>query len=773
MLDWQDVLKKIAQSATALETRDQLLHLTKQDSPQAANEHCELVFSALELLSLGTRPHMESLDLFEPWFLRVKKQGVLKTNELRDVRSFCLETLALYESAEELPRNSLFKNQITNLLMDAEKPLSAIDQLMTAGGEIRSDASERLYGLFREKESLQKEITKTLDRLVHDHDMSGVLQDKYVTTREGRWVLPVRGGMKHSVPGVVHGSSQTKQTVFVEPGVVIPINNRLRQCELDIEEEIERLLFELSRFLFGLKVDFENTRKLLAKADHLLAIASFTDQVGAQRFHFTIDRIFLNEVRHPLLSLAQKEVVANSLELNTQKRILLLSGPNAGGKTVLLKSLGLALQMARFGLPICADESSRIPFIENITVALGDSQNLGENLSTFAAHLKILDSATQLSGLQNLILIDEICGSTDPEEGSALARSFIEAYAVNGVFALITSHLTPLKTGWSAEDPIMNGSMEYNLKTGLPTYQYLQGIPGDSLALQTAKRAGVSKAIIERATNHLSPIARIKAQAVDEMDRLKNDLQTLKDHYLKETKKAEFEQKKFLELKAQFEKERDSLLHKAVRDAERKIDELIVKVNVEQSFKKHRELQEIKLNLPQIVKAKAGSEAGLKLDTVSEFEKHFPPGSRVYVQSLSQDGLVQSAPNQKGEVTILSQSLRVTVSWKDLRPPQKAANPTADILRGGGVSVSFANQEKSLDLRGKTTEEAISHVELELDRCFHTREDRIRIVHGHGTEALKKAVRTYLSRSLYVKRWSAAPATQGGDGATWVEINLD
>ncbi len=773
-LDWNEILKNIQNFATSGSAKIRIQSLQAASSAEDAQKSVQEIFDAVSLLQTGTRPFMESLDLFEPWYSRVKKNAVLKTLEMKDVRSFCLEVMALKEAASQVQND--WCDHLVASLMDASEPVSAIDQILTPRGEIRSDASETLYRLFREKENLTRQIETTLDKTVNAHQMQNLLQDKYVTTREGRWVLPIKSGMQHFTPGVIHGSSQTKQTVYMEPEIIIPINNRLRQVEVEIEDEIEKLLTELSRYLSGLSAPFAQTRELLEKADICLAKGQMSLRLEAKSFQFTTDTLSLNEVRHPLLVLAGKDVVPNSVRLTPEKSILLLSGPNAGGKTVLLKSLGLAAQMARCGLPICAGENSELPFFERIQIGIGDSQSVDQELSTFAAHLKVLDQAMHLKGPSNLILIDEICGSTDPEEGSALARAFIESFSKNQVFGVITSHLGPLKAGWKAEDRVLNGSLEYDSKTGRPTYQFLQGVPGDSLAIQTAKRVGVPKEIVDRSMQLLSPETRTRLSGLEEIEQLKSDINLLREHLKKDQQRAKFEKDKYEKALAQFEKEREGLLAKAVRQAEKKIEEQIQLAKADQTFKRHTALQEIRRELPEIVKSKPGPGTASGVETADEFSKRYPPGTKVYVPSLHQDGIVQSTPNAKGEVMILSNSLRLTLPWQELKPPDRAQNPTAQLIRrttAGHVTVALSDAEKTIDLRGQTIEEAISNLEIELDHSASHKEDRIKIIHGHGTEALKKAVRTYLSRSVYVKKWKAGSNEQGGDGITWAELSDD
>jgi DNA mismatch repair protein MutS2 len=769
-LDWVEILEKIKGHATSEGAREAIADTKALSSAQNAYASFEEISHAVEVLNQGVRPYMQSLDLFSTWISRLKKKAVLKTLEIKDVRSFCLEALALKEATSNV--NNSWAQVLSQSLMNAGEPVSAIDQILTPSGEIRSDASETLYRLFKEKERLAREVQTTLDRLVHDHQMENVLQDKYVTTRDGRWVLPVRSGMQHHLPGVIHGSSQTKQTVFMEPEKVIPANNRLRQIEVEIEDEIERLLVQLSAYLSSQSSDIESSRVLMQEADIRFAQAQFSNQIEASPISFSEDAFELIEVRHPLLKLSGKPVVANTVLLEDTKSILLLSGPNAGGKTVLLKSLGLAAQMARCGLPICASETSKIPFFNEVLIGIGDAQSVDENLSTFAAHLKILGRAASLKGRQNFILIDEICGSTDPEEGSALARAFIEAFSKNDVFAVITSHLGPLKSGWDEGSHVLNGSLEYDSKTGRPTYQFIAGIPGDSLAIQTAKRVGVDASIVQRAMDVLAPATRARLEGLEQIERLKSDISMLQDHLRKETNKAVETKKKYEGLLEQFNRDKEEWLARTLKKAERKVEEAIAQAKVAETFQRHSALQEIKHKLPEIVKAKPIIQAGAP-ENPEDFGKKFPPGSKVYVASLNQDGIVQSVPNNKGQVLILSGSVRLQLHWQELKAPGKPQNPTSQLVRqSSGISVSLSDEDRTLDLRGKTVEDALSELEVALDRAATSREDRMKIIHGHGTEALKKAVRTYLSRSTYVKKWKAGSPEGGGggDGVTWVEI---
>jgi len=777
-LDWLEILAQLERFATSDVVRARLREIKPLQSPEQAVQSFNEISEAQSILNSGERPFMESLDLYPNWYQRLKRNAVLQTLDLKDVRRFCLETIALSEIiGAEISNNAShlgpWISKLKDGLMDASHPLSAIDHVMTPNGEIRNDASESLYNLYREQSSQIKNLQTTLDRIVKKYDMEAILQERFVTTREGRWVLPVKGGMQHAFDGIIHASSQSKQTVFMEPEEVIPLNNRLRQLDVEIEQEIERILTSLSEYLTTQLSQFESTQEALAAADYRLAQAKLSEQLEASVCRFSNHKLHLIDVRHPLLVLKNENenVVSNTVMLQDKERILLLSGPNAGGKTVLLKAVGLASYMASCGLPICAASESTLPFFKSISIGIGDSQSVDEALSTFAAHIKILDKASQLRGHDYLLLIDEICGSTDPEEGSALARSFIEKYASNQVFAVITSHLGPLKVGWKEGSGVINGSLEYNTESGLPTYKFFMGVPGRSLALLTARRVGVDETILDRALELLSPEAKLEHNYLRNIESLKDDLQRRQNDLENESRAAREIKRKYQSLIQNFRIEKDQWLERVVKKAERKIDALIDQSQADQVFKRHEKLSQIKFEMPEIVKASSLPQFKRKIENVEEFEKAYPPGSMVHIASVGQEGIIQGKANTKGEIPVLSNSMRLMIHWGSLKAPHNLSNPTSQIIRRHShISVSLQDAERVVDVRGMRVEEAIEQLEVQLDAAVLAGEDRVKIVHGHGTEALKKAVRSYLSRSHYVKKWKASPQEIGGDGITWAEL---
>lgn len=763
-IDWDKTLSHLIEFATSTEGKDQLRKVVPLLNQEEALKSFQTISEAQNILKTGQRPYMESLDLFHSWYLRLEKNAVLKTIELKDIRLFLLETDTLTEILK--PLKGTWTTRIKPELMTAKEPLSSIEHLMTPSGDIRTDASETLYKLHQEKKQLANKVQNTLDELVKSHDHDPHLQDKYVTNREGRWVIPVKSGMRHELEGIIHATSSSKQTVFMEPQAIVPLNNRIKQLEIDIEKEIAKLLKEISDYLFNLIGEFARTKDVLLEVDCYLAKAQFANVTSAQPIEFNDDKIELENLKHPLMVLNGEVVIPNNLRLDKSEKILILSGPNAGGKTVFLKSFGLAAHMARCGLPVCAGSHSTLPFFEEIFVAVGDSQSVDQSLSTFAGHLKVLDQACHAKGAKSLVLIDEICGSTDPDEGAALARGFIHHYAYQGAFGLITSHLGPLKMGWEEGSGIVNGSMNYDTESGRATYEFIRGVPGKSLAFATAKKIGILDSVYTNAKLYLSPAGQKRLQSMEEVERMKEDISQLKTELRHQIDQTQKKQKELDKLVREFNHSKEERLKKEVQEALEAIKEDLKKGQVKNIFEKHERKQKISADFPEVVKYSKSSNEDKTYEDVQSFTKAFPPGSVVFVTSLNQDGIVQGGANSKGEVPILSGSMRLFVDWEQLRPPKKTQNPLKKKNNQKNADVIYDTRKDEIDLRGMTTTEAIEKLEITLDKAQVNQIERIKIIHGHGSDTLKKAVRSHLSRSVYISRWQVSSTHEGGDGVT-------
>jgi DNA mismatch repair protein MutS2 len=814
-----EVFNHIQTYCKTISGQQSLQDLKPFENPQKAKKHVQKVLDLKNLITKeGFNFSLLGLDAGLNWLRKVKKNQTLQILELSDIRLFLEDIFDLRALFKNYTHYKVVENYL-NRLIDPEDILSYIQIVVSNTGEINSDASEDLYKMFQDKKNLNQQVQNLLKKIVKDQDLENILQDRFVTTREGRMVLPVISGMRHDFQGIIHDSSQSKQTVFMEPQEVVPVNNKISELESKIQAEIEKILREISHFIFLKFEQLEKAYETLVEIDALYAMGYFASLADLKDFTWSEEpKMYLPDLKHPMLQVESLEkelekkklssslaptgersspsvglagtfpsaggsqanapstasggIVGNTVELDAKNRILLLSGPNAGGKTVLLKAIGLACQMATYGLPICSLDSAELPYIKQVFVSLGDEQNLEENLSSFGGHLVKLNEASKLKGYETLILIDEICGTTEAQEGSALARAFIEEFRSNSVFAVITSHLAPLRSHWS--DGVINGSMQYSPETQAPTYTFIMGLAGESMALPTARRYGVSPTIIQRALSHLTPEAQKKFSGLEEIETLKSKLIDLQSQYQIKLKDIEKREQQIALEKAKLDELKTVKLTEDLNEYQKKIEDLIKYDSIKSNFENKKNLEAIKQQMPKILKYKNQGETEI---TQENFETKFPPGTAVFVKSLNRKGVVQSKINSKGEVTVLSESMRVQIKFTDILPlANSGANVKNKIIPSvtssqSGSATAHDMTQKTIDLRGQSVDEALDTLDLELDQAVQRGLLKLKIIHGHGDQdKLKKSIRTFLSRNTFIKSWLSGKAYNESDGVTIAEI---
>lgn len=770
-----EIFNTIQTYCKSIAGQDYVKNLKPLQDPHSAKTQVLRILEFKKLINReGFNFNLLGLDTGPNWLRKVKKNQTLQISELNDIRLFLEDIDDLRTLFQGYKDDYKTIQEFLARLLDPKDILSYIQVVISPSGEINSDASEDLYKLFQDKKNLNLQVQNLLKKIVKDKELENVLQDRFVTTREGRMVLPIISGMRHDFQGIIHDSSNSRQTVFMEPQEVVPVNNKISELELKIQAEIEKILREISHFIFLKFNDLEKSYIALVEIDALYALGFFASVADLSEFQWNENNeINLPDLKHPLLKIELKDkVIGNTVELNSKNRILILSGPNAGGKTVLLKSIGLACQMATYGLPIASLNSASLPFIPHIFISLGDEQNLEENLSSFGGHLLKLNEAAQLKGFENLILIDEICGTTEAQEGSALARAFIEEFKDNKVFAVITSHLAPLRSHWG--EGVINGSMQYDAVTQAPSYTFIMGLAGESMALPTAKRYGVSQTLIDRALTHLSPEAQKKFSGLEEIENLKTRLVDLQKHYQTKLKDIEKREQKIAQEKAKLEEMKSISLAEDLNNYQKKIEELIKYEKIKSNFENKKNLESIKQQMPSIVKYKTEDSTEITRDN---FESKFPAGTAVFVKSLNRKGVVQSKINSKGEVTVLSESMRIQIPYTEILPASGiSSSPKTKIIPSNvnhitGSSTVQDSTQKTVDLRGKSIDEALDLLDLELDQAVQRGILKLKIIHGHGDQdKLKKAVRTFLSRNTFIKSWLSGKAYNESDGVTIAEV---
>lgn len=761
-IDWHLILKDISKNTTCTQAEEKVLSIEPYTHISLAQQNMNVCRAFIEILkeNENQRVKLESFEYIESILFSIKKSQILTVFDLNQVRLFFEDIKAIKTIYPLMDKPILIK--LSQSIIDVEPFLDYINQIISEDGEIRSDASPLLLESFNKKKALSQNIHKTLDKLVKNYELESILQDRYVTTREGRWVLPVISGKRHDFKGLVHDSSNSKETVFMEPQEIVSLNNKVRELEDVIKKEVSRLLKDVT-FMLNDKINqIIKSYNTAIEIDVFCAIAFWAKNIGAKPAD--LQSKFVMEIKegfHPLLKEDDetgKTLVKNDFILSENERILILSGPNAGGKTVFLKTVGLICQMARCGLPVCAKDTSLIPFFEEVTVVVGDNQSVEDSLSTFEAHLKSLHECTKLKSNKHFVLIDEICGATEAGEGSALARAFIETYSKNNVISLITSHLGPLKKGWDKESGVVNGSMLFNQALGKSTYEFIKGVPGDSLAIETAKKANVDQEIIDRALHFLTPEQRKKYSGLVEIESLQKSLKAQKESFQKREKELEALKTEYQDMIKGFKNEQDILLEQSIKRFQKNLNENQNYSSIQNRLKNKENLMKMQFDAPKIVKSSAETTI-----TEENFSKVFPPGSQVYVPSLKKNGIVQGTPNNQGYVPIMSESMRLVIKWSDARKVKPVESDETKKSKPSGFKTLISETlEHEVDLRGMTVDESLSELEDAIDQTLRINCERLKVIHGHGTEKVKKNVRSFLSRHPLVKTWKS----ESSDGAT-------
>jgi DNA mismatch repair protein MutS2 len=680
------------------------------------------------------------------------------------------------------------------------RPLcTRIRETFDSAGAVRDSVSPELARLRREREALSAHVRSEIETLMQSEDYASVLQDRFWTVREDRYVLPLRASAKSLGLGIVHDTSRTGETVFVEPTVVVGLNNRLKLAELQIEREIRRILEELTRDVARAAPALRVNLELLARFDVIAAKARLGVGYRGEALEITDEPVItLRAARHPLLTLrAAREgfrVVDNDVTLDGQPaKVLVVSGPNAGGKTVLLKTLGFAALLARAGMLVPADAGGRVGFFTAVLADIGDQQSVLGDLSTFSAHLANLSAILryQTHGGAVLVLLDEIMAGTNPDQGAALARATAEALAERAGLAVITTHYDALKALAEADPRFRNAGMEYDPERLLPTFRLRDGTPGRSYALDIATRMGLPEALLERARALAGGAHVGLEEVIASLEQRESDLSRVTEE--------------LAQARASLE-ERDEQQRVAVAALEKRERELgrHAREAIELAVREAREaIRAVVREAQQAGSARAAEAARARLDeTARAALDAFPapppaatpaapalqPGARVFVPSLSAEGRVLHAPDARGRVKVAVGALTLDVDVAELggavakgAPAKPARSPSSSSRAGAPVGNGDAPQAdmlaltrpsaaNTLDLRGRRADDVEDEVVAYLDRAALEGRSPVFVIHGHGTGALRKIVREMVLRSPYVRRWAPGEKGQGGDGVTVIEL---
>lgn len=788
-LEWdhlREILAGFAKSDRGFSILSKLIPLESEDHILHRMRH---VSEWLGIIREDSEPPVHGIRDIEKAAIHASKQGLLDPEDLEAIAVQCDIVARAKRYFSTRSKQLINLNTIASKLDALQDLQIAISRAIEPGGRISDTASPDIRGFRRAVQAQMDRIRSSVDRVLKDEKYEHALRDDYYTVREDRYVIPVRVGALGIVDGIVHGYSSSGQTAFIEPTELIDANNQLRWAQIKLVDEERRILERLTRIVSDHASLLKINNDLLAYLDVVGSLARFGHAIDAHMPEIG-DTINLKNARHPLLILKLKPkneeeenpTIANDFFLDRSRHVLVVSGPNTGGKTVLLKTVGLCAMLVKCGAPIPAAEGSSIPLFVNIFTDIGDGQSIEADLSTFSSHLVNIQSFITRCSPKSLVLLDELFSGTDPTQGSALAVSLLENLAVAGSMTLVTTHLDGLKTLALEDERFANASMGFDLENMLPTYEMTPGVPGSSFALRIARRLGFSTSIIEAAEIYMEAqgsrsleevIVRLEAQVED----VKGDRKALRHERDDAQRTIKKFQKKYKEL---LNTERGSINEEAkrlreeidaIRDALRNELKKAKKTD-EQTAQKIRET--LKSSDSQLQKIQ--QQVAPRRDTPKGMEpvtlKNIKMGGQYYSLSFSRMGEVVGY-QINGNVTLLLGALKVSVKISDLFvapmiQPKERSYTISDAASQNAAAPGpmFQTDSNTVDLRGLHVDDALEKLALYLDAAVMTRTHGIYIIHGHGTGALKRAVRSELPRSTHVDSFRRGERGEGGDGVT-------
>lgn len=782
-LEFNKILERLADYAACPETRQRCLDLTPITDIDEINSLQETTSDALSRLYRDSNISFVGTHNVHSTLKRLDIGGALNTVELLRISSL----LEVAKRAKAYDRSAKDEEKTDSLTESfaALEPLTPlhneIKRCILGEDEIADDASPALFKIRKSIRGMNDRIHAQLTKLMNNSSTRNSLQDAVVTMRDGRYCLPVKAEAKASVPGMVHDQSSSGSTYFIEPMAVVNLNNELKEWFIKEQDEIEKILANLSNMVAENSEAIESDYNLLSELDFIFSKAQLAKSYDGVAPVFNNEgRINIRKGRHPLLD--PKKVVPIDVRLGDSYKQLIVTGPNTGGKTVSLKTVGLLTIMGQAGLHIPAGDRSELAVFEEVFADIGDEQSIEQSLSTFSSHMtnivKILDKADDRS----LCLFDELCSGTDPTEGAALAISILNRLHMYGSVTMATTHYSELKIYALSTDGIENACCEFNVETLSPTYRLLIGIPGKSNAFAISQKLGLSNEIIEDAKNRISDK---DVDFEDVIANLESSRQTIEKEQLEIKKyKSEIENlKKQLENKQEkLDKSRDKIIRQAneeayniLKEAKDLADETI------RNFNKYgkgqapiSQMEKERTNIGSKLSEKEKKLSGLNKKEVNQ--NHKAPkklriGDSVIVLSMNLKGTVHTLPNAKGDLYVQMGILRSLVNINDLVLVDEEAPAKKKFGSSSGSKIKMnkaMNISSEINLIGKRADEAIALLDKYLDDAYLTHLTSVRVVHGKGTGALRNAVHAHLKGLRIVKEYHLAEYGEGDAGVTIV-----
>lgn len=775
ILEFDKIREKLADLAPSTLAKERALHLTPSYVPEVVEKSLEETDEASVLLEKEiTTPLGETYDI-RPLLKKAEKDSVLSAKEFLDLAN-SLDTYKKMHHYFEGEKHLLYPalEELSALIVPQDSLIDRIHRVFDDHGEVKDSASLKLSRIRTQKETVKSRIRRSFQHILQDKDMAPYLQDAIITQRNGRYVVPVKEEYRYKFSGIVHDRSSTGQTLFMEPMVSVELNNDLAEMTAAEKQEIQEILQDLTEEVKKTVEVTRNNCHLATELEFIFARAKLALSMKAVKAQRSRGQVLdLRKARHPLIP--ADKVVPVSMTLGKTFNILIITGSNAGGKTIAIKTAGLLSLMNQSGLFIPAAEGSSLPVYDHIYAIIGDEQSIQDNLSTFSSYITQLVSFLPTVGEKDLVLLDELGSGTDPVEGAALAQSVTEYLQMKGAPAIITSHFSEMKKLAYETRGIQNAFVEFDEKTLAPTYRLIIGVAGNSNAFNICRRFGMPDVILGRAIQlkNESPLHNMD-EVMERLNRQSREIAKEKEETMKTLTQAEQLKNQLESARDEFYKRKDSILEKAREEAETMKRDL--RVQSESIIK------DLKKNASALSREKLGdkiSEVRGRVNgiTVPGRENRRDPlpkedikkGTWVYIDTIESEGSIVSV--SRNQVTVRCGLIQVKVTpdhlFKAVKPKKEAfKNPYAHKKAPMTRSVSTVHTE--LNIIGKTVDEAIPEVNRFLNECFMAGVSPVRIIHGKGTGSLRRGVQDYLRTLNFVTEFHEADPANGGAGVTEV-----
>ncbi|RHQ38638.1 MULTISPECIES: endonuclease MutS2 [unclassified Roseburia] len=783
-LEYNKIVERLAEYAFGADTKERCLSLLPSTSLSEITNAQQQTKDAMNRSLKKGRLDCSGIKPLSSAIRRVEIGGTMNIEELLGLCKL-LETARRVKAygrkeREDFPSDSLSE------LFDGLEPLSPlcdeIRRCIISVDEISDDASSNLKSIRRSIRSTGDRIHAQLNQMLNNQNVRNCLQDFVITMRNGRYCLPVKAEAKSQITGMVHDQSSSGSTLFIEPMAVVNLNNELKELSIKEQDEIAVILATLSakagEYIPAIETDYQ----ILTELDFIFAKAAYALEYNGITPHFNTERkIRILKGRHPLLD--AKKVVPIDISLGSDFDQLVITGPNTGGKTVSLKTVGLLTLMGQAGLPIPSGDRSELAVFDNIFADIGDEQSIEQNLSTFSSHMTNIIHILKEANEHSLVLFDELCAGTDPTEGAALAVSILSYFHSRGIRTMATTHYSEIKIYALTTSGIENACCEFNVETLSPTYRLLIGIPGKSNAFAISKKLGLSDTLIEDARTRISSneqnfedlLSDLEASRITiekeqaEINRYKSEIAALKQQLKNKQEKLD--------------ESRDAILRKAKEEANQILQE--AKDTADEAIRNFNKygttrpsIQEMEKQRTNIREKMAANEkkSSKEKDTAiynPKVPKKLRIGDSVKVLSMNLTGTVHSLPNAKGDLFVQMGILRSQVNIKDLVLIEDAAPGSKKYAKTGAGKLKMsksASVSTEINLIGKTVDEAIALLDKYLDDAYLAHLPSVRIVHGKGTGALRSAVQSHLKRQSYIKSFHLGEFGEGDAGVTIAEF---